>query len=299
MSLNDKASRVISLTKSLQNGARHQASIYIPLRELGLPSSLSILVRNLLECGWDYFCHDDSYPSLNAASADLHLLVQDPKRFLFDKLDNAEGALSLQIKRDKLYGREIEVSLITDAICRASSSRKSEALFIGGFSGSGKSRLVNFVKEQADVAGAYIISQKFEQISKAKPLSVVISAFNDLCLLIKHSNSDKDIHSIMTDLMSVFGTHLSTLARVIPSITALLPPQFNHQESYEHRNDHEINFCSACYILKLFMRVVSNQSRPVILCLDDLQWSDGESLDVISTILTDINMSSFLFFVGR
>ena len=42
--------------------------------------------------------------------------------------------MQLQIKKGKLYGREKEVSLITDAFCRVSSG-KNEAIFIGGYSG--------------------------------------------------------------------------------------------------------------------------------------------------------------------
>jgi len=59
-------------------------SKFVPLKELGFPVSISLLVKNLLDCGWDEFRPDDAMPSLKAASEDLHLLLLDPSRFLFD-----------------------------------------------------------------------------------------------------------------------------------------------------------------------------------------------------------------------
>jgi hypothetical protein len=117
------------------------SSKYVPLQERGFPSSLSKLVRNLIDCGWDEFLPDDAYPSLKAASDDLHLLLKDPNRFLFDFTGSGQVG-ELRPKRTKLYGRDNEISLITDTFCRVAISAASEALFVDGFSGSGKSRLI-------------------------------------------------------------------------------------------------------------------------------------------------------------
>merc|ERR1719401_64852 len=86
---------------------------YLPLAELGLPSSINMLVRNLLECRADNR-PDDAYDSLDAVSKDLHLLLLDPPRFLFDRdLPPGGGGVPLMPREYTLYGREREVSLIT------------------------------------------------------------------------------------------------------------------------------------------------------------------------------------------
>ena len=78
-------------------------------------------------------------PSIKAASDDLHLLLQDPDRFLFDRsisggvTSSSSGssvANMLDIKQNKLYGREREQLIITDIFCRVSMTGVSEALFI-------------------------------------------------------------------------------------------------------------------------------------------------------------------------
>ena len=161
-------SRAMQVSKSSSNDTSNNDTSnsnsnnrnYSPLKDLGVPSSISLLVRNLLECGWDEYRPDDAVPSLKVASDDLHLLLQDPTRFLFDKIGNVgllaaavtgtggagdgasasatngqqqgqqQGAVLLDIKQNKLYGRDVERSAITDVFCRVSFTGESEALFI-------------------------------------------------------------------------------------------------------------------------------------------------------------------------
>ena len=84
------------------------------------------------------------YPTLKEARDDLHLMIRDPERFLFDVEDSAtsgeevtsggDGVLGLRVRKGKLYGREKEVKMVTDAFCRVSSG-KDAAFFVGGYSG--------------------------------------------------------------------------------------------------------------------------------------------------------------------
>lgn len=135
------------------------------LLEEGYPPSIGSIVQNLLECSVGKINNKNdstpttSYDSIGAACADLHLLLNDPHRFLFNEEvasgkngDSDDNKRPLLVRRYKLYGRENEVSLITDAFCRVSTG-KSEALFIGGFSGSGKSRLVDDLIARVGVSG--------------------------------------------------------------------------------------------------------------------------------------------------
>ena len=101
------------------------------LVELGDLPSISLVVRNLLECGM-VNRPDDAYECLDAVSKDLHLLLLDPMRFLFNReITSDDGSVQLSFRKHTLYGREEEVSLITEAFCMVSSGR-SEAAFVGG-----------------------------------------------------------------------------------------------------------------------------------------------------------------------
>lgn len=102
------------------------------LKELGYPTSLSELIRNLVECGLGVFRPDDSYPSLDVAINDMQLLLQKPNLFLSSDPPSAVNAF---MASGKLYGRSNEITSLTNVYCRVASSGISEAVFVGGFSG--------------------------------------------------------------------------------------------------------------------------------------------------------------------
>lgn len=264
------------------------------LLELGIPASMSLLVQNLIECRDITNRPENAYDSLEGAVQDLHLLLLDPNRFLFDRAPPLEnGAMQLSFRKHKLYGRENEAALITDAFCRVSGG-KSEAFFISGFSGSGKSRLVNSLTARINIAEGYVITHKFDQLSKENQMLEVISVFNDLCLLIREKRDQREVEKVSKKLTDAFGGDLSMLVKLLPNIRTLFP-HLNELVTEKEIGDHMNNLHAICFILRLFMRCVSSPSHPVMLFLDDVQWSEIPSLRVVEEILTG---SSCLFFVG-
>jgi hypothetical protein len=263
-----------------------------------LPSSIKILIQNLLECGEDNR-PDTAYDSLDEVIEDLHLMLLDPSRFLVDKepICDELGNPLLSFREYKLYGRDNEVSMITEAFCRVSSG-KSESFFIGGFSGSGKSRLVNGLTASVDVVGGYVLSHKFDQImSQGKSMMEVVAMFNDLCQLIRDKNSEQGLLVIVNDLVRVFGADLSTLAQLLPN-TKALAPHLKPASDDDQEIDNQMNVRGICFILQQFIGVVSSVTHPVMLFLDDLQWCDKSALTVVESLLCDEVGSNCLFFVG-
>ena len=110
-----------------------QQQSYTSLQELGFHSSICLLVKNLI-------AGNNLYPSLEAASKDIHLLLMDPDCYISDILSSTtlSGRIGLKVREGKLYGREKEISLITDAFCRVSAGT-NEAFFLGGYSGMSNS----------------------------------------------------------------------------------------------------------------------------------------------------------------
>ena len=108
--------------RSLQSTLSAGNTRHVTLMGLGLPSSISLVVQNLMECEMDSR-PDNAYESLDAVCKDLHLLLLDPPRFLFDREMTSQGSIRLAFREHTLYGREKEVSLITDAFCRVSAGK--------------------------------------------------------------------------------------------------------------------------------------------------------------------------------
>jgi len=205
----------------------------------------------------------------------------------------------LHIKEGKLYGREREISLITDTFCRVSEGN-NEAFFIGGYSGSGKSMLVHSLTPRIDIAGGFVLEQKVDQMSKERPLLDVISAFNKLCLLIKEKSVEWQLREVSDKLKCEFESDFAVLARLLPNIMVIFPDKddgsgINYPRLYHGREDLMLSLQNVCFILQRFMRIVSSKVNPVMLFLDDIHWAGSTSLHLIRSLLCDTKGGCFMF----
>ena len=261
---NDVSSRKhLMLSRAKGDFERAEIPFQVPsivrMQKLGVPASICLMTQNLLEGAFSDGgqSNNDAYESIGVVSQDLHLLLLDPDRFLFDNEHHSNQKRQFLYRRGKLYGRDKEETLITDAFCRVSGG-KSEAFFIGGFSGSGKSMLVNSLSNKVSSVGGYVIKHKFDDMSKEKPLSGVISAFNQICLMIK----DRARPVIAQRLRDEFGDDFSLLMRLLPNASALFPDFVS--QATEVEDGDTMNVRGVCYTLLRFVRVISSLRHPVM-----------------------------------
>lgn len=285
-------------------------------------TSVTRLVQNLLDCGVQdgngSSRSNEAYSSLDEVIHDMHLLLLDPNRYLFE-----QNTTCLQKASGKLFGRVNEVSALADAFSRVASSGKSEAFIVGGYTGyvccnilsslaytvtnnllircfhtfrSGKTRLVQSIPASVVASDGLLISKKFEATS-SNPLDVVLSVFNDLCILLTSRRSENERQCIYDQLVSELGGNFHLLLRAVPYVIRLTSSQF-HTSSImsEVTNESGVNFFSLCNIIQRLVRVVSSTYRPVTIVLEDIQWADAVSLGLIHTVLSD-SVSS-VFFIG-
>ena len=246
-----------------------QIQSIVRMQQIGIPASICLMTNNLLESalslrGNDGQSSDDAYKSLRDVTEDLHLLLLDPDRFLFDnEVQNAED-MKLCYRKEKLYGRDKEETLITDAFCRVSRG-KSEAFLIGGYSGCGKSMLVNTLRARVNAVGGYVIKHKFDDLSRERSLSGVISAVNQLCLILKGRNTPPKVALLAKKLKDEFGADIALLARILKNVEVLSPEFVSPvAEGDECGEGDTMNARSVGFTLSRFMRLVSSPKHPVM-----------------------------------
>jgi len=289
---------------SVRKKSTHQEQEAISsLLDLGFSSCVWDMVKNFSASGLTGLCPDEAYSSIQSACEDIRLLLLDPERFLYhDELKAAPGnsdhaKTPLRIPKNKLYGREKEISIISDSFCRVATTGVCEAFLIRGWSGCGKSSLVATTFEPIRVAGGYVVSRKFEEISSVNPVWTVMAAFNDLCILIKERNSDEELLEIQDELIRVFGINLPKLVRILPNAKDIFSTQASTLHLYR-KVDSELTFKGLCFAIQCFMSVISAKSRPIMIFLDDLQWADNMALGLIHAALSDASKITGIFFVG-
>ena len=228
------------------------------MHQLGVPSSICRIVQHLLEDG------GDAYNTLKEVSEDLHLSLFDPDRFLFDQEVQSPDSLHLFSNREKLYGRDKEETLITDTFCRVTRGR-SEAFFIGGFSGCGKSMLVDKLSVRVKNVGGYVIKHKFDALSQDRPLSGVISAVNQLCLMMKRTMTSQRLNTLSEQIKNDFGADIGLLARMLPNICELSSEFSNSVGKEEIGNSSDkMDARSVSFTLMRLIRLVSTPQRPIM-----------------------------------
>ena len=240
------------------------------MQQLEVPASICRMVQNLLESASDSESGVDAYKTIEEVGKDLHLLLLDPDRFLFDREAQCTGTMQLQFRKEKLYGRDKEETLITDTFCRVTRGR-SEAFFIGGFSGSGKSMLVDTLRVNVKNVGGYVIKHKFDAMSQDRPLSGLIKALNQLCLMIKKRLSPRRLIALSVKLKDDFGDDIGLLARMLPNICLLSPECSRLSFGVEDGNTRDkMNTRSVSFTLLRFVRLVSSPMHPIMVSSNSL-----------------------------
>mmetsp|Transcript_23953 Transcript_23953/g.38995 ORF Transcript_23953/g.38995 Transcript_23953/m.38995 type:complete len:493 (-) Transcript_23953:3708-5186(-) len=231
----------------------------VRMQDLGIPASICLMTQNLLEYALrgDGRQSDNAYDSLGVVGEDLHLLLLDPDRFLFDNEKKGTENTQLLYRSGKLYGRDREKTLISDAFCRVSRG-KSEAFFIGGFSGSGKTMLVNSLTDAVNVIGGYMIKHKFDPMPREEPIAGVISAFNQICLMIKDSARP----AIAKKIWDEFGFDFNLLMKLLPNVNVLFPDFVSSGTTV--KAGVTMNARSVCFTLLRFVRLISSPRHPVM-----------------------------------
>lgn len=188
----------------------------------------------------------------------------------------------------KLYGRYRELQLICDAY-KGLGPAKAGALFFNGPPGIGKSFLVQNTQHFLLENNGHFISGKFDQYEEAIPYSAVAQAFSELTLrfLTLRPNA---LEAKRTAILNAIGQNGQVVIDIIPELELIIgkQPVPEKLSSLEARN--RLN-----YLFPKFVRSIATEADPIILFLDDMQWADRASLDLMEAVLGDSELGHLLF----
>ncbi len=187
----------------------------------------------------------------------------------------------------KLYGRENEISSIINAFNRCSGGAM-ELLLVSGYSGTGKSALVNEVHKHLTTDRGYFISGKYDQFQRAEPYHAIISAFKDLVNIFLTENDDK-LNYFREKIKAALGKEGQVMLDVIPALEHITgaQPQLASLGGLEAQK-------RFTYVFRKFVKVVAHQNHPIVLFIDDLQWADSASLNLLESLMQDSDILHLL-----
>lgn len=245
--------------------------------DAGIPEVLSNLIMKLLEKN-----AENRYQSGFGIKHDLEIILK--------QLDTTGKAEIFQLAQNdftgrfiisqKLYGREKEFEFLLETF-RKSIKGELQTAIVCGYSGVGKSSIIHEMHRPVTEAQGYFLEGKFGQYQRNIPYQAFIQAFTSF---VKHFLT-KDNYQLIEwqhNLKQTLGENLSLLLSLIPDLGLLLGEEQPQQTSHSFESQSRFN-----YSIIQFIKVIAAKENPVVLFLDDMQWSDLASLDLLKEILTD------------
>ena len=168
---------------------------------------------------------------------------------------------------------------------------RSELMLVAGYSGIGKSALVNEVHKPIVRQRGYFISGKFDQFKRDIPYASLIQAFQELIRQLL-TESEAQLQTWKQKLLAAFGSNGQVIIDVIPEVELIVgeQPQVPQLGSTESQNRFNLVFQN-------FIGVFTNKEHPLVIFLDDLQWADSASLKLIQLLMTNPD-SQYLLMIG-
>ncbi|MBD2355614.1 AAA family ATPase [Tolypothrix sp. FACHB-123] len=181
---------------------------------------------------------------------------------------------------DKLYGREREVAILLKAFERVSLGA-TEMMLVAGFSGIGKTAVVNEVHKPIVKQRGYFIKGKFDQFQRNIPFSAFVQAFQDLIGQLL-TESDPQIQKWRSKILNVLGDNGQVIIEVIPQLEKIIGQQPPAPELTGIAAQNRFNL-----LFQKFTKIFTTVEHPLVIFLDDLQWADSASLNLMQLLMAD------------
>ena len=250
-----------------------------------VPGPLSDLIVRLLAKN-----AEDRYQTAAGLAADLRRCLEQWRTH--GRIDSfplgADDLSDRLLIPEKLYGREREVKTLLAAFDRIVAGGRPELVLVSGNSGVGKSAVVNELHKSLVPSRGLFASGKFDQYKRDIPYATLAQAFQGLIHPLL-SQPEAELSKWRDALVRALNPNGSLLVDLVPElklvigeqpIVAPLPPQEAKTRSH--------------FAFRQFIGVFARAEHPLALFLDDLQWLDAATLDVLEDLVVQDDLAHLM-----
>jgi PAS domain S-box-containing protein len=243
----------------------------------GIPRMLSAIIMKLLAKPAEY-----RYQTAVGLERDLRRCLDEwETQHHIDEFPPGEHDIPDRLViPEKLYGREREFHAMLAAFDRVMTQGRPELVLVSGYSGVGKSAVVNELRKVLVPPRGLFAAGKFDQYKRDIPYTTLAQAFQSLLrpLLTK---SESELSKWREALREAVYPNGQLIVDLVPELKFIIGEQPPVPEVSPQ--DAQARFQQ---VFARFISVFARHEHPLALFLDDLQWLDAATLDLIANLLT-------------
>src|SRR5438309_3419613 len=192
---------------------------------------------------------------------------------------------------EKLYGRQHELGTLFGSFERVVKTGAPELVLVSGYSGIGKSAVVNELHKILVPHRTLFASGKVDQYKRDIPYSALAQAFQSLIRDLL-SKSEAELNIWREALREALGPNGLLIVDLVPELKLILgeQPPVPDLEPQDAQRRFQLMF-------KRFISVFARPEHPLALFLDDLQWLDAATLDLLEDLMTRSELQ-YLMLIG-
>ena len=192
---------------------------------------------------------------------------------------------------EKLYGRENEVSTLLAAFDDMAKSGQPSLVLVSGYSGIGKSSVVNELHKVIVLPRGIFVSGKFDQRMRDIPYATLAQAFQGLVRQIL-TGGETEIRNWRASILQAVGSHGILLTDLIPELIQLIGDQ--PQVPIISPSEAQLRLQT---VFQRFVSVFARAEHPLVIFVDDLQWLDPATLVLVEYLMTSPD-TQYLLLIG-
>jgi PAS domain S-box-containing protein len=181
---------------------------------------------------------------------------------------------------ETLYGREREIDALRAAFDRVVTEGTAQLVMVSGYSGIGKSSVVNELHKVLVPLRGLFAAGKFDQYTRDIPYTTMAQAFQSLVrqILVK---SEAEVEQWRSAMVAAVGPNGQLIVDLIPEVELILgkQPPVPELPPRDAQNRFQMVF-------RRFLGVFATPEHPLALFLDDLQWLDTATLELLESLMT-------------
>ncbi|HEU4731644.1 MAG TPA: AAA family ATPase, partial [Kofleriaceae bacterium] len=188
----------------------------------------------------------------------------------------------------KLYGRDAESAVLREAFERAAESGTPELVLLSGYAGIGKSSVVRELLRTVGKRRGRLIAGKFEQYDRDIPYFTITQALRELALDVL-AEGELRIARWRQRLAQALGPHGKLVVDLVPQLGLILGPQPPVPELSLSESETRLRL-----VFGRLFAACATPEHPLAMFIDDMQWADTASVQLIANLLTDGDMRHLL-----